>query len=153
MYQNKRVGSILTCGCNRGVIGVVTNDKPMFTEWDGLVRRIEEGFDDVSAIIAAVEELLISMYCRDVGAKDRIDVERQRGVFQALLERVKNVHTHAQITEEGKRLWQSTDIVLLNEREVVREACEALRDLCSPVRNTTLYRLVILLETLTWDLL
>lgn len=118
------------------------------------MRQLESGHNDVSAIIAAVEELLKDMYCRSVNAQGRMDIERHSGAFQGLLNWLK-MRDVGQVRAEATRLLQDdghAPIVLAEECEVIRSVCEELRELCSPQYNRTLYKMVVLLETLSSDL-
>lgn len=131
------------------------NHGSTFSRWDDFLRELENGDDDVSAAIAAVEELLTDMYCRSVNAHGRVDIERHSHAFLGLLNWLKVCEVD-QVRTEAERLLRGKGharIVLEGECEVIRSVTEWLRQLCSPQHNRTLYKLVILLETLSSSLL
>ena len=118
-----------------------------FALWDDLLRRLYRGFDDVSAIITTIEEILVVMHCRSVGAMG-IEVERHGKALKGLLEWLKE-RTHEQVRDEAAIIAKSNPpLVLPDERNVIHELTERLEALCPPSKNNTLRTLVIILEEL-----
>ena len=126
----------------------------MFTRWDDFLRQLQSGADDVSAIIAAIEELLTDMYCRAHDANGRLAIEQYSRQFQAVLHLLKLCDITL-VRNETMRLLGGEDHVHMvqdGEHDVVMSVTEWLRSLCTSTQNATLFRRVVLLETLAWNL-
>ena len=115
--------------------------------WDDLLRRLDGGFNDVSAIITTVEEILAVLYCRSAGALG-IEVERHAKALKGLLEWLKE-RTPEQARAEAALIARSTPpIALSDERRVIRLVFERLELLCPPNHNHTLFTIAVILDEL-----
>ena len=126
----------------------------MFTRWDDFLRQLQSGADDVSALIAAIEELLTDMYCRAVDANGGVAIGHHSRAFQSVLHWLKVCDVDL-VRIETRRLLGGEDHVPMvqdGEHDVVMSVTEWLRSLCTSTQNATLFRRVVLLETLAWNL-